>query len=68
MIAPEEKTLIAYELENGHHRIAFSAECHDATACSQLVMPSFVGQVLDFGYVFGEKGAFSSRNSLAYLL
>jgi Uma2 family endonuclease len=55
LISPEDKTLIAYELDKEHYRVAFSVECHDATACSQLIIPPFSGQVLDLGYVFGEE-------------
>lgn len=56
LISPEDKTLIAYELDNGRYRVAFAVECHDVAACSQLVIPPFAGQVLDFGYVFGDEG------------
>ena len=54
-MSPEDKTLIAYELDNGRYRVAFSVECHDVATCSQLIIPPFTGQVLDFGYVFGDE-------------
>ncbi|MEZ5447534.1 MAG: hypothetical protein R3E89_00340 [Thiolinea sp.] len=30
-------------------------ECHDAAACGELVIPPFVGHVLDFGMCLGRK-------------
>ncbi|PID49793.1 MAG: hypothetical protein CR991_04885 [Proteobacteria bacterium] len=54
LISPEDKTLIVYELDRNCYRVVFSAECYDANLCSQLVIPPFAEQVLDFAYVFGE--------------
>lgn len=53
LISPEEKTLIAYQLENNSYRVAYSIECQ-STDCSQLMIPPFIDYVLDFGFVFGE--------------
>jgi Uma2 family endonuclease len=53
VISPEDKTLIAYALEEGSYRVAYSVECGGDTDCGALEIVPFLGMQLDLGYVFG---------------
>jgi Uma2 family endonuclease len=53
LISPEDKTLIAYALENNCYRVVFSAECDTENDCGKLRIPPFTDYALDLGFVFG---------------
>lgn len=53
LISPEDKTLIVYELEGEHYRVAFSMECTRKNTGSDLNIPPFTELPIDLGFIFG---------------
>lgn len=55
ILSPEDKTLIAYVLDDGSYRVVESFECHKAIDCAKVHVPPFEEITIDLAYVFGEE-------------
>jgi len=53
VLSPEDKTLIAYALDSGSYRVAFSVECRDDGAPSDARISPFDEIAIDLAYLFG---------------
>jgi Uma2 family endonuclease len=54
VISPEDKTLIAYQLNGDTYAVAFSAELDSEQEMNQAKIPPFEENPIDLNYVFGE--------------
>jgi len=55
IIAPEERTVIAYALDAGSYRVVFSADGEVETSLTARI-PPFESAEIDLGYLFGDQG------------
>ena len=55
VLSPEDKTLIAYALDDGSYRVIDSVECGKNSDPAKIRIPPFETVEIDLGYVFGEE-------------
>jgi Uma2 family endonuclease len=53
IISPEDRTLIAYGLDQGSYHVVFSAEYPDGATPEKARIPPFEAAEIDLGYIFG---------------
>ncbi|WP_363169596.1 Uma2 family endonuclease [uncultured Lamprocystis sp.] len=57
VLAPEDRSLIAYALDQGGYRIVCSAECRDDDHCPKVRIPPFEEIEIDPAELFGKRPA-----------
>ena len=53
VISPEDKTLIAYELADGHYRLVYSLNFSQETVTGKQFIAPFLDCGIDLAYIFG---------------
>ncbi len=54
VISPEDKTLIAYQLNDDKYAVAFSVECREQKDFKKVSIPPFESTEIDLNYLFGD--------------
>lgn len=55
VLSPEDKTLIAYGLDDGSYRVIASFECHEAIDCAKVRISPFDEMEIDLAYICGDE-------------
>lgn len=56
IISPEDRSLIAYALDDGHYKVIFSAQYPKGDMPERVRIPPFEAGEIDLGAVFGDGG------------